>query len=1361
MRSSLPLVAALSAATASLVGCDGPTLSPVNYSPEVTIDYPSPGATVLEGVELVATGIVEDADPQDTHRVWWTDENGDTVCDEDGVEPPANVSCAWTPWGGNQLICLHADDGRAEDSHSEVCVTVVATPTDPPSATIIHPESGGVYYSDKLITFEGEVADAMDDPADLGISWSSSLSGDLDFDFTVENDGGVLGFGYLDEGEQAVTLRVENTGGNVETDSVTIEVGPPNTAPTCEILSPEDGEAFRSESTVEFEAEVADVDVPADWLTVSWTSSLDGELGESIPTTDGQVSFAASDLSIGTHTITMEVVDEVDGRCTTNVGLTVGSAPTLTIVEPADGSSSDEDELIVFHAEVSDNEDVPEDLVVTWTSSIDKEFASGSPDSSGSSMLTAQLSPGDHSVTATVTDLDGLTDSVTITLEIAACTDAWYTDGDGDGFGDPATEVIACDQPTATVPDGGDCDDADAAVNPDADELCDGIDNDCDGSIDDATSVDASTWYADADGDGYGDASSSQAACSQPKGYVSDNADCDDGDSAVSPAGSEVCDGVDNDCDGTVDEDDATDAPTWYADSDGDGYGDASGTDVACSAPTGYVADNTDCDDAAGSTYPGAPEYCDGVDSDCDGTLDEDDATDAQTWYADSDSDGYGDPLTTDVACYQPSGYVGDDSDCDDTVDRVHPGADEYCNGVDDDCDGTVDEADALDVTTWYADSDGDGYGDDGSTLAQCNQPSGYESLGGDCDDTDASRSPGEAEVVGDGIDSDCEGGESCYADADGDGYRTDDLVSSADMDCSDSGEALASVTSGDCDDTDASIYPGAPGVIADGIDQDCDGLETCYADADGDSYRTDVLVASLDPDCSDSGEALASMTSGDCDDSDASVHPGATETYGDEIDSNCNGLEGCYVDADNDGYRTSSTVSSSDTDCSDPGEATLSDPSGDCDDGNSAINPGASETTGDGVDYDCDGTEICYRDYDDDGYRPDSTSTYTSLLDTDCGDSHEATASMPTGDCDDSDATSYPGASEIRQDGADNDCDGTVDECGHSVASCSAYNAEQVSCCIDALSSSGGTVYLDWTGTSYFDETVELVDNVSLEGLGKTSTIMAFSGDQADDLISGLDVDNVALMDFALEGTRTTSDCTCSTSGDTCDTSSGRSGTSCDGETQACIILNKSSSSGISDILLENMSVKYCWQYGLHIKYATNVEIINLTAGYNGYYRAQDGNVSLYKTDDVLITDGGVRYSAGHGINLRGCQDVVVHDITVGYNHHSGVRASGESDTSAGEDSRYILLDNTDILDSDENGVEFTIESGQDVHDACVMNSYIEGNGTGVHFHYVSGYDRSSNTYSSNGTKESITYSTHDGTVCGSLPRSSFPFSY
>ncbi|MFH1463197.1 MAG: putative metal-binding motif-containing protein [Pseudomonadota bacterium] len=352
-----------------------------------------------------------------------------------------------------------------------------------------------------------------------------------------------------------------------------------------------------------------------------------------------------------------------------------------------------------------------------------------------------------------------------------------YVDADGDTWGsaDPAAAREACDLPASGwVEQAGDCDDADPGVHPEADERCDGRDEDCDGAIDE-DAVDATTWYPDADGDGWGDEAAAVVACSAPSGLGEQGGDCDDADPGVHPGVDEHCDGRDEDCDGDVDED-AVDAGVWYQDADGDGFGDAAGAVLSCSAWSGYVADDTDCDDAAAGTHPGADETCDRVDQDCDGSIDED-PVDPATWYADNDADGYGDPLTTTEACAAPAGYVADATDCDAADGSIHPGASEHCDGVDEDCDGTADEG-AADAPTWYADADGDGHGDPLAPLAACTAPGGHLSDAGDCDDADASVHPDAAELC-DGVDQDCDGvtdedavdAATWYTDGDGDGY--------------------------------------------------------------------------------------------------------------------------------------------------------------------------------------------------------------------------------------------------------------------------------------------------------------------------------------------------------------------------------------------------------------------------------------------------------------------------------------------------------------------------------------------------------------------------------------------------------------
>ncbi len=548
-------------------------------------------------------------------------------------------------------------------------------------------------------------------------------------------------------------------------------------------------------------------------------------------------------------------------------------------------------------------------------------------------------------------------------------------DADGDGYTESS----------------GDCDDEDATVSPDAEEIWyDGVDQDCDGGSD-----------YDSDGDGF-----------------DSDIDCDDGDSSVNPDAEETWyDGVDQDCDGLSDND-----------ADGDGFdigrdcndGDASihpdaeetyydGVDSNCESADEYDADGDgwsisgggisgtagsgDCDDSDPSISPGAEEiWYDGVDQDCA----EDGDFDADGDGFESDEHGGGDCDDTDDAvfpgaggevCYDGldrdcdgaddydcdgDGWSSDDhggEDCDDADSTVHPGAEDVLgDGVDQDCDGANDY-----------DGDRDGF-------------AGAAWGGEDCDDSDPRVSPDGIERCGDGVDQDCDGWDDL--DCDGDGW---DSVDRGGEDCDDGdgsvhpeavdlcydgiyadcggdddddcdGDGYASDAHGgaDCDDTDASIHPSAYDYPYDGVDQDCDGIDDF--DRDGDGWTVDFYGGS------------------DCDDTDASIHPGAPDLCYDGVDANCSGNDD--DDCDGDGHRS---------------DAHGGD---DCDDSDPLVSPSAEEICGDGVDQDCDGGDLC-TDIDGDGW---ADTAHGGL------------------DCDDDDATVHPGALDSCYDGVDADCDGADD---------------------------------------------------------------------------------------------------------------------------------------------------------------------------------------------------------------------------------------------------------------------------------------------------------------------------------------------
>jgi hypothetical protein len=365
-------------------------------------------------------------------------------------------------------------------------------------------------------------------------------------------------------------------------------------------------------------------------------------------------------------------------------------------------------------------------------------------------------------------------------------TSTFFVDDDDDGYGDPDMMMLACSAPEGYVSDSTDCNDLLSAINPGATEICDTIDNDCDLLVDAADSgVELYAFYRDTDTDGYGDIDVSVAACSAPEGYVSDSTDCNDSNIAIYPGASEVCNGVNDNCDSEIDE--GLPFATWYADSDSDGYGDSTNSESTCDgAPTGFIADDTDCNDLLSAINPGATEICDTIDNDCDTAVDEGDVCEPEP---EVDTDGDGDP---------------DITDCQPTDSAIYNGAPEACNGIDDDCDGAVDEG--L-MSSFYLDMDDDGYGS-GTPAIACSAPEGYVSDSTDCDDGNSGINPAADEVCND-MDDDCDDSVdedlTCDdADADSDGFTVED---------------------GDCNDLDAEINPDAEEVSMNGVDDNCDGL--------------------------------------------------------------------------------------------------------------------------------------------------------------------------------------------------------------------------------------------------------------------------------------------------------------------------------------------------------------------------------------------------------------------------------------------------------------------------------------------------------------------------------------------------------
>ncbi|MEE2827808.1 MAG: putative metal-binding motif-containing protein, partial [Myxococcota bacterium] len=592
--------------------------------------------------------------------------------------------------------------------------------------------------------------------------------------------------------------------------------------------------------------------------------------------------------------------------------------------------------------------DTPEELEQACPAETD---CNDDPEANG-----AELNPGQPEV-CEPGDLDDQIDNdCDPSNDVEVVTVVWPdTDGDGWGAGDSSYVCGAAPQGFTTRE--GDCDDSDAGVSPDFNEICDGKDTDCDEAL--------GPGEVDGDNDGV-------FPCETAADGVTP-LDCDDNDPAQYIGHPEVCDGLDNDCDGNllsvVEIDPQTGQSVTLAleiDGDSDGY-------IRCSNFVNNGVANLlggdDCDDANPGINPSEVESaCDGLDNDCNGFL--------HPLERDDDSDGF-------VECSGPDG-----DDCDDAAPWVNPAAAEICDGADSDCDGNL--GDGLLGEADERDQDGDSHvacveveagGNPGDPLFAYVSTSllGF----GDCNDSptdpvaaniysvapELSDSYNDADgVFGPAgwrfVDNQCSG-DPGYGE-----YCTDFQGSCTGSELDVDGD-LVSEAQNDCDDTNPDVSPLLP-EVCDGLDNNCDGVTPpSETDDDGDGYvecwPDPDVVMSPDPE----------LEGGDCDDTDGAINPGAEETPSNPgVDNDCDSstVDPTETDQDGDGV----------TEVGPDGVPGTADD--DCDDNNSTVFPGNPELC-DGLDNDCDGQlgdgsagtpdEL---DQDADGY--------TVCADDDCADS-------------------------------------------------------------------------------------------------------------------------------------------------------------------------------------------------------------------------------------------------------------------------------------------------------------------------------------------------------------------------------------
>ncbi len=579
----------------------------------------------------------------------------------------------------------------------------------------------------------------------------------------------------------------------------------------------------------------------------------------------------------------------------------------------------------------------------------------------------------------------------------------YYYDGDNDGAGVNINKCMCASSGLFTAAAGGDCDDANTQVKPGAAEVCaDGVDNDCDGDDNDPGASGCKDFFVDGDNDGYGLAGLKQCLCLGSAPYkASKSGDCNDNSAVINPGKTEVCNDADDNCTAGVDE---------GCNDDFDGYCDSAMTTVGL--PNICPFGGGDCVDTNASANPGKPEQCDDVDNNC---------NDAKDEGCNDDADNYCDAAMVTVG--KPTICNAGGGDCDDSKNGVFPNNGEFCTTTwDDNCNGDTNDPGAQGCTAYGLDNDGDAYGDKSAAGAcTCKAIQPYTGTKGntDCNDKNDLVNPGIAELC-DGIDNNCVGGTDEGCDDDKDGFCDSTMITV--------GKPTVCIKGGgDCQDNNPVVNPAAIETCANGVDEDCDGslngmnatgCTVYYLDADKDSWGVNVGQCWCSP---TNGYTVGASKLGDCDDTTSAVNPGATEVCGDGKDNNCNGSQndvnatGClgfYKDGDKDGYGAGATQ------CQCFAEGLFITAQGnDCDDGNNAVNPGVLERC-DELDNQCNSQidEGC--DDDNDDYC--DAAMFTSGTPSVCP--------FGKGDCNDGSSAIKPGAAEVC-DNLDQNCDSTIDD--------------------------------------------------------------------------------------------------------------------------------------------------------------------------------------------------------------------------------------------------------------------------------------------------------------------------------------------
>lgn len=422
-------------------------------------------------------------------------------------------------------------------------------------------------------------------------------------------------------------------------------------------------------------------------------------------------------------------------------------------------------------------------------------------------------------------DCDGETDE-----ENALGCINYYLDLDGDGYGISSDFKCLCEPfGKYTTKNGNDCNDLEFDVHPNAKEVCNNIDDDCDNATDEGAAIGCINYYKDGDGDGYG-VGEPQCLCSPSQPYKATyNSDCNDLNPMIHPNAEEICNKLDDNCNGQTDEGVEGTCTIFYLDMDSDGFGVDDDAMCLCGPFGNYKAiKGGDCNDKDPMVNPSAKESCNNVDDNCNGVIDEEAADGCKVYYVDLDKDYYGGSKSR-CLCKPDDKYVTPlGGDCNDENPDINPIANEICDNIDNDCDKEIDEMGSGGCQIYYKDEDMDSYGVTEDFLCLCKPEGKYTTKNkGDCDDNNNQINPAAKEACN-GKDDNCnkvidEG----FLDTDLD--QIADCVDSDDDNDNDPDES-------DCNPLDSNVYHGNK-EVCNGKDDNCnDQIDENTNDCLGDS---------------------------------------------------------------------------------------------------------------------------------------------------------------------------------------------------------------------------------------------------------------------------------------------------------------------------------------------------------------------------------------------------------------------------------------------------------------------------------------------------------------------------------------------